>query len=167
MELLPNFGVTDVGVFSLCPPARLVGLWVEYSGSLAGTVSDDQIEGDSIGLALMACKSIKHRCLGCPKRGVVVPHKYIVGGPWASPTFGLVHIVEVDMYEDMDIDTNMVWVDIGVEAYMMVCLALTKQYFRPIYSALFFEMTQLLSSASLGQVSRVALSADHEDQPFC
>jgi hypothetical protein len=41
-------------------------------------------------------------------------------------------------------------VDTGMEVSMLVCLVLVGQYFRPIYSPLYFKMTQLLSPNTLG-----------------
>lgn len=54
-----------------------------------------------------------------------------MGKSWAFPTFGLMGMVEVDMYGDMRIEVGMGWADIGVEASMLVmvdvCLGLIEQ----------------------------------------
>lgn len=79
-------------------------------------------------------------------------------------------MVEVGIYEGTRIELGMTWVDVGVEASMLViwvmCLGLIEQNFYLINMALCVEMTQFLSPASTGWASRVALSADHGDKPF-
>jgi hypothetical protein len=43
-----------------------------------------------------------------------------VGRSRAFPTYELVGLVGMDMYEDMRIEVDIAWVDIGVEAPMLV-----------------------------------------------
>jgi hypothetical protein len=127
--LILQIVVVDVGVFSLCPHAKLIDLFGEYSSYLVGVVHADQIEGDSTGLVLVGLTCQTHMLVVPPRRGVMASCKGMI----VCPIFDVEHTVWACMYEGMRIEVGMSWLDIGVEATMLMFVVLIGL----IYSALF------------------------------
>lgn len=70
-------------------------------------VSTEQIQERLTGLALVVLAYKTRMSRVPPKLGVATSHKDIVGGSWASLTFMCLHMVDMCMRKDIDIEMGM------------------------------------------------------------